>query len=90
MRSGNPALTSKTFEGLARGEQSMTLQGTVNKTALLLGLVFLAALWTWDRFFLYQDPKAVLPLIAIGGIGGFVMALLTIFIRLYLTDLRGA
>lgn len=81
MRSGNPALTSKTFEGLARGEQSMTLQGTVNKTALLLGLVFLAALWTWDRFFLYQDPKAVLPLIAIGGIGGFVMALLTIFIK---------
>lgn len=81
MRSGNPALTSKTFEGLAGNGATMTLQGTVNKTAILLALTSMAAIWVWDRFFLYQEPQAVLPLILIGAIGGFVVALLTIFVK---------
>ena len=37
MRSANPALNPKTFTGLpAVGAEPMTLQGTVNKTAILL------------------------------------------------------
>ena len=38
-------------------------------------------MWTWDRFFLYQDPKAVAPLILVGAIGGLLVALLTIFVK---------
>ena len=37
MRSGNPTLNSNTFTGLPRaGTEPMTLQGTVNKTGILL------------------------------------------------------
>ena len=43
-RSGNPALSATTFknEGVAVG-QVMTLQGTVNKTGVLLALLILSA-----------------------------------------------
>ena len=42
-RSGNPALTKKTFEGLESDSSNatMTLDGTVNKTSLSLLFTFL-------------------------------------------------
>jgi uncharacterized YccA/Bax inhibitor family protein len=50
MRSGNPVLGSTTFTGLPRiGVQAMTLQGTVNKTAVLLICVFATSVWTWNQ-----------------------------------------
>ena len=56
-RSGNPALKADTFSQSARGTSSsggiqsmdsatMTLQGTVNKTGILLALVVLSATYT--------------------------------------------
>ncbi len=51
MRSGNPALTAKTFEGLARTDSSMTVSGTVNKAFLLLLLLVAGAAYTWNLFF---------------------------------------
>ena len=42
MRTGNPALTARTFASSGRavtGEEAMTVQGTVNKTGLLLLLL---------------------------------------------------
>ena len=51
-RSGNPALRNAIFknEGTA-ADQVMTLQGTVNKTGILLVLVVVGATYTWNLFF---------------------------------------
>ena len=53
MRSGNPALKESTFLDLGSGSvvrrdtDAMTLNGTVNKTAFLLVLTLLGAMFTW-------------------------------------------
>ena len=82
MRSANPTLSGKSFEGygqvMAAGE-AMTIQGTVNKTAFLLILAIGTAAWTWSKFFTAGNPAAVMPYFWGGAIGGFVMALVTIF-----------
>jgi len=49
----------------------MTLEGAVNKTAIGLFLIMTAAYFTWT------NPS--LPIMIGGAIGGFVMALVTIF-----------
>jgi len=49
-KSGNTALSKKTFQGFQfNGDdiEVMTLQGTVNKTALLLLLCIVPAMVTW-------------------------------------------
>ena len=82
MRTANPALNAKTFENLpavAGVEEMMTLQGTVNKSALLLGIVAVAAAYTWNLFFSSADQAAVLPYVLGGALGGFVVALVTVF-----------
>jgi uncharacterized YccA/Bax inhibitor family protein len=57
----------------------MTIQGTVNKTAILLAVVMVAAIWPWKLFFDSRDPSMVLQWLLIGTIGGFIIALITIF-----------
>lgn len=81
MRTANPALNSKTFTGFARAAdaRAMTIQGTVNKTALLLLLVLVASSWTWNMYFETGDSAAVVPWLFGGLIGGFVVALVTVF-----------
>ncbi len=79
MRSGNPALSAKTFEGLPESSDKMTINGAVNKTAMLLGILLITSAWTWDIFYTTQDSNAVLPYLWIGTIGGFIVALVTIF-----------
>ena len=72
MRSGNPALNKKTFENLTNTSGGvMTLDGTVNKTAISLGLLICAAYYTYSS----QDLSLILP----GFIGGFIVAIITIF-----------
>ena len=61
-----------------RGE-TMTIQGTVNKTGLLLILLLLAAAHTWNMFFTSGNPAGVMPWMWGGMIGGFVVALITVF-----------
>lgn len=78
MRSGNPVLTSKTFDVAPQGER-MTISGTVNKTAMLLACVLITAVFTWRAFYATQDVKAIMPYVLVGGIGGFIVALVTIF-----------
>ena len=79
-RSGNPALSDATFrkEGAAIGKV-MTLQGTVNKTGILLALLVICAFYTWNIFFQTGNPAAVMPLALGGAIGGLILALITIF-----------
>jgi len=85
MRTSNPALSRDAFrgEGVAYGGDSMTISGAVNKTGLLVILCVLSAAWTWNRFFGAATPEEAaqtlgLP-IMIGGIGGFIVAMVTIF-----------
>jgi uncharacterized YccA/Bax inhibitor family protein len=79
MRTGNPTLSDQTFRRVATGGQLMTLGGTVNKTALLLFGVIATAAVSWRRTVGTEDFAELLPYILIGGIGGFVVALVTIF-----------
>ena len=77
MRSGNPVLGSTTFTGLPTiGVQAMTLQGTVNKTGVLLICAVATSVWTWNQARAGSD---VVPLISAGAIAGFVVAIVTAF-----------
>ncbi len=82
MRTANPALNSKTFRDIPRisdPSMLMTIQGTVNKTLLMLVLVLMSASWTWQMFFRSGNPQAVMPWLYGGAIGGFIVALVTVF-----------
>ncbi|MBP8125884.1 MAG: Bax inhibitor-1/YccA family protein [Aeromonadaceae bacterium] len=81
MRSGNPFLGDKSFDLVERGEARMTLMGTVNKTAILLALTLISALWVWNKYYELQDPASIMPLMWIGIIGGLVLALITTFAK---------
>lgn len=78
MRSGNPSLNDKVFDR-ARGDgTTMTIEGTVNKTMLLLTLCVVAASFTWGRYAAVGAP-GVNTFALVGGIGGFIVAMVTIF-----------
>jgi uncharacterized YccA/Bax inhibitor family protein len=81
MRTANPALNTKTFVGLRpyEAETAMTIQGAVNKTAILLLLTLVSASYTWKMFFESWNPAVVTPWLIGGAIGGFVFSLITIF-----------
>ena len=75
MRSGNPALRADMFRDVAMQgtDTAMTIQGTVNKTFMLLVLTVFSASWAWGNPELFQGfmiPAAIL---------GFIVALITIF-----------
>ena len=71
MRSGNPALNSKIFTSEAQDDLgTMTIEGTVNKTAMSLLLLMATASYTW------MNPS--LGLMILGFVGGFIMAIITI------------
>ena len=75
MRSANPALNNNTFRNTRRvsGEQSMSIDGTVNKTALSLLLVMTSAIYTWN------NPEVGLALFWPVTIFTFVLLMITIF-----------
>ena len=54
----------------------MTINGTVHKSAALLFLLVCSAAYTWN---LANSGGAVGPWMAVGGIGGLVAAIVTIF-----------
>ena len=86
-KTSNPALGDKTFQNLSRAQYGgiidestqMTLNGTVNKTGILLVCAIATAAWTWHSFLQSRDMADVsLPMMA-GVIGGFILAMVTIF-----------
>ena len=86
MRSGNPALKESTFLDLSSGsvvsrDGAMTLNGTVNKTGLLLLLAVLTASFAWSQTITAdgQLSPAASVYLWCGAIGGLVMALVTVF-----------
>ena len=80
MRTANPALNDKTFGRALSADysgKSMTLEGTVNKTGILLMLIIAGAAFTWQK---YMAGSETVNLWMLGGlIGGFIMALITSF-----------
>ena len=79
MRTANPALNANTFKdasSISQGE-AMTLQGTVNKTGILLLILVAASFWTWMQ--IQVNSASVLPLILVGSIAGFIVGLVTVF-----------
>jgi uncharacterized YccA/Bax inhibitor family protein len=80
----NPLLNEKAFRRVDQMVQTagevMTIEGVINKTALLLLLVAGAATWVWTRYFQTLDPATVMPYLWAGLIVGLVAALVTIFL----------
>ncbi|MDB6054746.1 MAG: rane protein [Verrucomicrobiales bacterium] len=74
MRSSNPALRDDTFVGYG-GDATMTLAGTINKTGILLLLAMGSGALSWSL----QRGGAGFLLPGIGLIGGFIVAMVTIF-----------
>ena len=73
-RSGNPSLNNNTFSSFSvSSEQQMTLDGTVNKTGISLLILMFTATYTWN------SPS--IGLMAMGGIGGFIVGIITHFKR---------
>ena len=72
-RSGNPALTKNTFKGsnVKHLDNVMTLDGTVNKTAISLLILLGSAFYTF--------VNANTNFIWLGFIAGTILALVTIF-----------
>lgn len=75
MRSANPTLSDKTFQNIessaVSSEGSMTVSGTINKTGMLFLILMIGATISW-----YQPSQL---LIWGGAIGGFVLAIATVF-----------
>lgn len=80
-KSSNPTLSDRLFSQanteLLSNQGTMTLQGTINKTALMLLLVVVSASYTWQMA--TTNPAAVSGWMIGGAIGGFILAMVTIF-----------
>ncbi len=84
MKSSNPTLSKKIFENYsfsATAAQTMTVQGTVNKIALMLAIVVASAAFTWSKFFGAEGaaPASVFGWMALGAIGGLILAIVISF-----------
>ncbi len=82
--SSNPTLSEERFSQYRAASfpgQAMTLQGAVNKTAILLVISFLSAGYVWKTFFAAptENTGMVTSLMIVGAIAGFVVAMVTVF-----------
>lgn len=86
-KSSNPVLSDRLFaRDYDYGQETMTLNGTINKTGITLLLVIAGALFTWGKFFtafVPGNPQAAMSAVGIwlivGAIGGLITALITSF-----------
>jgi uncharacterized YccA/Bax inhibitor family protein len=88
MKTSNPALGQNTFSDFSRSQYGgnlidaasrMTLSGAVNKTGILLLCAVATAAWTWNSFIGTHDLSFAGPALVLGGIGGFIFAMVTAF-----------
>jgi uncharacterized YccA/Bax inhibitor family protein len=82
LRSRNPVLNAKMFERFGQAGvagETMTVEGTINKSAFLLLLVVATAAWPWYNYFASGGTYDVMPYLLGGALGGFAIALITAF-----------
>ncbi len=80
IKTSNPALSQKVFQGQPVAlEDAMTLDGTVNKTGILLLCAVVTAAYAWHAFMQDRTGASIMPLLWTGLIGGFIVAIVTIF-----------
>jgi uncharacterized YccA/Bax inhibitor family protein len=77
---GNPTLNQNTFTDAPATSDAgtMTIQGTVNKTSILLILLTLSASYTWRMYYTGHGDQ-LMPWTIGGAIVGFVFAMVTCF-----------
>ncbi len=78
MRSANPTLNRKTFASFqqtAVSGQTMTIEGSVNKTAVLMACLLFTAFYSWTH------PSSAMVFLPVGVFGGLILAMVTIFKR---------
>jgi uncharacterized YccA/Bax inhibitor family protein len=79
-KSGNPALSEKTFDKVVPAYHSdsevMTQQGTLNKFGLLILLVIGTASFTWKAA---ADGKNIVPWLIASAIGGLIIVIVLAF-----------
>ncbi len=87
-KSSNPVFGKNIFNRSVAGTDDgvMTVNGTMNKTGLMLLIVIFAATFTWRKFFAAIDPatpgvlpQGVMVWSMVGAIGGLITALITTF-----------
>ncbi len=87
-KSSNPVFGKNILSQSATSTEDgvMTVNGTVNKTGLMLLIVIFAATFTWRKFFGAMDPAipgamppGLIGWMLGGAIGGFIVALITVF-----------
>ncbi|MEW5803281.1 MAG: Bax inhibitor-1/YccA family protein [bacterium] len=81
MRTANPALNYEPFGEFGRTAtmgNTMSIQGTVNKTALLLVLALISSVWTWSMYYSAGNAASIRPLVFGGGIGGLIIFFITL------------
>ncbi len=81
IKSSNPALGKNMFDRFDTAipaEGRMTINGTINKTVILLVLLMIPAYWLWNVFSV-SGEAAVTPWLYGGLFGGLIFAFITIF-----------
>jgi uncharacterized YccA/Bax inhibitor family protein len=90
MKTSNPALGENTFRnvpgqygtlngGAIDAAARMTLNGTINKTGILLVCAMATAAWSWYSFLTSGNLSAAGLMVAVGAFGGFIVAMVTAF-----------
>jgi uncharacterized YccA/Bax inhibitor family protein len=77
MTTSNPTLNESTFQSAGVSTNPMTLQGTVNKTGILLALVIAPAIYTFGQT--TANPGSAMVWMIAGLIVGLIAALVTTF-----------
>jgi uncharacterized YccA/Bax inhibitor family protein len=83
MATGNPAMNEAVYQRAVRADTSsavMTIQGTVLKTTILMAILLATAAYTWSLAAAEENMPVAYGLMIAGAIGGFIVALVTIFI----------
>ncbi|MFY9151176.1 MAG: Bax inhibitor-1/YccA family protein [Prolixibacteraceae bacterium] len=87
-KSSNPVFGKNIFSQSATSTEDgvMTINGTINKTGLMLLIVIFAATFTWRKFMGALDPSVpgampsgLMVWTMVGAIGGFITAIITTF-----------
>jgi uncharacterized YccA/Bax inhibitor family protein len=83
-KTSNPVLKSDYYvgSGAYQQENAMTIQGTINKTSVLLVILFLTGTYTWNLVAAGRGEQAM-GYAMLGVIGGLAMAVFTCFARQY-------